>query len=110
MISNKEELYDILKRMTLEEFATVINGSKTVKSDKEECNLQNHYRVKTLYTINELIEKYPFFTRYNINKAIQNDDLPYCSIGKKRMFSKSEVEKWLEKNMCTKKENQKYKI
>ena len=110
MISNKEELYDILKRMTLEEFATAINGSKTVKSDKEECNLQNHYRVKTLYTINELIEKYPFFTRYNINKAIQNDDLPYCSIGKKRMFSKTEVEKWLEKNMCTKKENQKYKI
>lgn len=83
MISNKEELYDILKKMTLEEFATAINGSKTVKSDKEECNLQNHYRVKTLYTINELIEKYPFFTRYNINKAIQNDDLPYCSIGKK---------------------------
>ncbi len=110
MISNKEELYDILKRMTLEEFATAINGSKTVKSDKEECNLQSDYRVKTLYTINELIEKYPFFTRYNINKAIQNDDLPYCSIGKKRMFSKSEVEKWLEKNMCTKKENQKYKI
>ena len=110
MISNKEELYDILKRMTLEEFATAINGSKTVKTDKEECNLQSHYRVKTLYTINELIEKYPFFTRYNINKAIQNDDLPYCSIGKKRMFSKSEVEKWLEKNMCTKKENQKYKI
>ena len=110
MISNKEELYDILKRMTLEEFSTAINGSKTVKSDKEECNLQSHYRVKTLYTINQLIEKYPFFTRYNINKAIQNDDLPYCSIGKKRMFSKSEVEKWLEKNMCTKKENQKYKI
>lgn len=65
MISNKEELYDILKKMTLEEFATAINGSKTVKSDKEECNLQNHYRVKTLYTINELIEKYPFFTRYD---------------------------------------------
>lgn len=51
----------------------------------------------TIYSINQLIENYSIFTRYNINKAISEKGLPYFSLGSKKYFKKSEIEKWIEK-------------
>jgi len=53
--------------------------------------------------INDLIQKYPFFTRYNINKAINERGLPYLKIGNKKMFDEEKVEKWIDKELKTKK-------
>ncbi len=106
MLDDKNEVYKVLKNMTLEEFASIFNTTnkiEAVENVKKEDN-------KVLYTINELIEKYPFFTRYNINKAIQSDGLPYCLIGNKRMFSKEEIDRWLEKETSSKKEKRRYNI
>lgn len=107
---SKKEIYNTLKNMTLEELASIFNHSEEENKISENIEILNKEDSKVLYTINELIEKYPFFTRYNINKAIQKDGLPYCVIGNKRMFNKEEIDKWLEKETRPKKEKIKYDI
>lgn len=107
---SKKEIYNTLKNMTLEELASIFNHSEEKNKISENVEILNKEDSKVLYTINELIEKYPFFTRYNINKAIQKDGLPYCVIGNKRMFNKEEIDKWLEKETKPKKEKIKYDI
>ncbi len=108
---NEKDIYMALKKMTLEEFASILNSYNKINAtnNKEEKNKEQTSK-KILYTIDELIEEYPFFTRYNINKAIQNTGLPYLVIGNKKMFNKEEVEKWLDKESKSKKEKNKYEI
>ena len=43
-----------------------------------------------------MIEKYSFFTRYNLKRAVEEENLPYVTIGNKRLYEKKAVEKWLE--------------
>lgn len=107
---SKSEIYNTLKSMTLEELLSIFICHEKENKVNDNIETLNKKEDKVLYTINELIEKYPFFTRYNINKAIQNDGLPYCFIGNKRMFNKEEVDKWIEKETKPKKEKIKYDI
>lgn len=112
-MNNEKDICMALKNMTLEEFASILNRYNEINANnnkKEEINEQTQTSKKILYTIDELIEEYPFFTRYNINKAIQNTGLPYLVIGNKKMFNKEEVEKWLDKESKSKKEKNKYEI
>lgn len=108
----KNEIYSVIKNMTLGELISIFKYQEKEYETKINENIQipNQEEKKVLYTINELIEKYPFFTRYNINKAIKNDGLPFCSIGNKRMFNKEEIDKWIEKETKPKKEKIKYDI
>ena len=107
---SKNEIYNTIKNMTLEELISIFNCQEKQNKINEDIQIINQDNSKILYTINELIEKYPFFTRYNINQAIQKDGLPYCLIGNKRMFNKEEIDKWLEKETKPKKEKFKYDI
>ena len=71
MITNNE-VYQTLKKMTLEEFAQILSSYSEIKNENEKIiEKYQEENKKILYTIDELIEQYPFFTRYNINKAIQ---------------------------------------
>jgi len=107
---SKNEIYNTIKNMTLGELISIFNCQEKQNKINEDIQIINQDNSKILYTINELIEKYPFFTRYNINQAIQKDGLPYCLIGNKRMFNKEEIDKWLEKETKPKKEKFKYDI
>ena len=110
-MDNEKDICMALKKMTLEEFANILNSYNEINANnnkKKEINEQTSKKI--LYTIDELIEEYPFFTRYNINKAIQNTGLPYLVIGNKKMFNKEEVEKWIDKEYKRKKEKNKYEI
>lgn len=107
---SKNEIYNTIKNMTLEELISIFNCQEKENKINEDIQMINQDNSKILYTINELIEKYPFFTRYNINQAIQKDGLPYCLIGNKRMFNKEEIDKWLEKETKPKKDKVKYDI
>ncbi len=103
-----KELCGVIKKMTLEEIASIFiveEKPNNQVSDKIESSPS-----KILYSINDLLEIYPFFTRYNINKAIQNDGLPFCFIGNKRYFNKEEIDKWIENETKPKKEKEKYDI
>lgn len=110
-MGNINDLCKTLKKMTLEEFANILNSYNEENKIKEQIieNIQDNSK-KIIYTIDELIEQYPFFTRYNLNKAIQNNGLPYFTIGNKKMFNKEEVEKWLEKESKVKKDKNKFEI
>ena len=61
-------------------------------------------------SVDELIEKYPFFTRYNINKAIEEDKFPVFYIGRKKFFDKDEIEAWLSQKSISKVNNKKEKF
>ena len=66
---SNQDVMNVLKSLTLEDIIKlVINDEKKngVNEDKQEIIESS----KEIYNIEELIEKYPFFTRYNINKAI----------------------------------------
>lgn len=102
-------VYDKIKKLTLEEFAYILNTFVEDEKDKIKQDCSKGVKNKTLYNIDELIEHYPFFTRYNINKAIQNDGLPYLIIGKKRLFDKDAIDNWLTKENDNKKLN-KYEL
>ena len=92
-----DDVYDKLKKLTLEEFAKILNTFTINCKDNLEEKTSDKEKSKILYNIDELIENYPFFTRYSINKAIQNDGLPYLIIGKKRLLDKEAIDKWLSK-------------
>ena len=104
------DIYNTLKNMTLEEFISIFVFQPKENNVPEIIEMTNQDNNKTLYTINDLIEKYPFFTRYNIKKAIEDEGLPYCTLGNKKLFNKEEVEKWIDKETKPKKEKIKYDI
>lgn len=91
----KNDLYETISNMTLFELIEAIQqgsisnkmSNSIIKNIEEEST--------TLYDTNELIEKYPFFTRYNLKKAIEEDNLSYIKIGNKRFFEKEAIEKWI---------------
>lgn len=106
-----DDVYDKLKKLTLEEFAKILNTFTINCKDNLEEKPSDKEKSKILYNIDELIENYPFFTRYSINKAIQNDGLPYLIIGKKRLFDKEAIDKWLSKETeKNKKQKNKYEF
>ena len=67
---SNQDVMNVLKSLTLEDIIKlVINDEKKngVNEDKQEIIESS----KEIYNIEELIEKYPFFTRYNIVKIIK---------------------------------------
>lgn len=107
---NYLEFYNKLKRMTIEDIISLFDMCNN-KQKKEDINqYQEEDSKKIIYTTNELIENYAFFTRYNINRAIEERGLPYFIIGNKRMFNKNDIDKWLDKESKSRKTKQKYDI
>ena len=101
-----ENMYNMISNMTLGELVNVLNNKEQYKDSELNRNIINNIEKETtiLYDTNELIESYPFFTKYNIKKAIEEENLPYITIGRKRLFEKKLVEKWLEDKYKRKKE------
>lgn len=49
-----------------------------------------------IYTANELRAIYPkLFSKYKLDQAIKNDNLPCFRSGHERYFVKSEIDKWI---------------
>lgn len=98
---NNQDIYKCLKQLTLENLIKLIFENETMPKSIDVNDYRNYNQInteKSIYSIDELIKKYPFFTRYSINKAIQEDGLPSFNIGKKRYFDKYEIDSWLTKN------------
>lgn len=84
MIDN--DRYEQIKNMTLEELVLCVMN-KHGNNDNDE----------QVYSIDQVISKYSFFTRYSLNKAILEDNLPYFKIGSKKYFKKDDIELWIKK-------------
>lgn len=98
--------------MTLEDLVLCIieQSNKTNEPKENVINQQteDNNSNDSIYSINQLIENYPIFTRYNINKAIIEKGLPYFCLGSKKYFKQSEIEKWIEKQQLEQKNNRRY--
>lgn len=84
--------------MTLEELVLcILNKNENNDKNKEEKIEQSNIQETSdeIYSINQLIKKYPIFTRYSLNKAMKENGLPYFSLGSKKYFKKSDVDNWL---------------
>lgn len=77
--------------MTLEELVLCVLN----KSNNNSVNIDPNKNNDTVYTIEQVIDNYSFFTRYSLNKAIVEENLPYFKIGNKKYFKKSEIENWI---------------
>ena len=63
-MDNEKDICMALKKMTLEEFANILNSYNEINANnnkKEEINEQTSKKI--LYTIDELIEEYPFLEK-----------------------------------------------
>lgn len=96
--------------MTIEELVLCIIEQSKIEEKKENLEVSQvvNNTDDTIYSINQLIENYSIFTRYNINKAISEKGLPYFSLGSKKYFKKSEIEKWIEKQQSENKNTRRY--
>ena len=106
---SNQEVLNVLKKLSLEDIIKMIID----ENRKEEVVVENKESVevsKEIYSVDELIEKYPFFTRYNINKAIEEDKFPVFYIGRKKFFDKDEIEAWLSQKSISKANNKKDKF
>lgn len=82
--------------MTIEELVLCIIENANKVSDKTLEPKEENAEKEIIYTINDLIDNYSIFTRYSINKAISEKDLPYFSLGTKKYFKKTEIDNWIQ--------------
>lgn len=88
-----------LKKVTIEEIIQIlINNMNKDNVDKVAIPEKEN---KNIFSINELVEEYPMFSRYSIEKAIKEKGLPFLKLGNKKFFEKEAVEKWIEQNNTT---------
>lgn len=88
-----------LKKITIEEIIQIlINNMNKDNIDKVAIPEKEN---KNIFSINELVEEYPMFSRYSIEKAIKEKGLPFLKLGNKKFFEKEAVEKWIEQNNTT---------
>lgn len=91
-------LYEMISNITLGELVTILQNN--IREDDKNFNQSVIEKIEKeatqLYDTNEMIEKYSFFTRYNLKRAVEEENLPYVTIGNKRLYEKKAVEKWLE--------------
>ncbi len=83
--------------MTIEELVLCILKNNNKIEEKEQNILENKIEneKEIIYSINQLIDNYSIFTRYNINKAITEKGLPYFHLGSKKYFKKKEIDQWI---------------
>lgn len=85
-----------LKKITVEDILNLLVNSITGKETKS-----NGEERKSILSINEIVEEYPIFSRYSLEKAIKENDLPFIKLGNKKFFEREALEKWLDENNTT---------
>jgi len=80
-----------LKNLSLIELLTLLNGNLELNN----CNSD-----VVVYDTKDLLEKYPklFSSKYSIDIAINQENLPFFKMGHKRFFEKKALEEWIDKN------------
>ncbi len=105
---DNDGFYNLIKKLTLEEIANILNNSKNIPQENEKEKIIKND--KTIFTIDELLNCYPFFTRYSLNNAIKKEGLPFVLIGKKKLFDKEAVENWLKLESTNKRDKIKLEL
>ena len=92
LLSNKE-IIQYLKSLTIADIVTLLSGEAN-----ENTLIQNN---KKVYTTEELLLNYPMFSRYTLDKAIKEQNLPFYREGHKMYFEKDLIDKWISERTST---------
>ena len=85
-METNNEIIEELKKTTIEEILKQVDNNNTQKN---------------ILSINEIVKEYPMFSRYSLEKAINEKDLPFIKLGNKKFFERETIEKWLNENNTT---------
>ena len=98
---SKKEIVDYLKTLTIAEIIDLLSNSnlKDAKQNK-----------KIVYTTEEVLQNYPMFSRYTLNKAIKEQKLTFYREGHKMFFEKDLIDKWVQEHTSTFSYKDKYRL
>lgn len=96
MEGDKSNVFEIVRNMTIQDLVLLIINNANNQQYIENNNKFD--KNKVIFSVNELLIKYPTFTRYSLNKAIKENDLPFFKIGNKRYFEKEAIDNWISNN------------
>ena len=88
-----------LKKITVEEIIQILINNININNQEEELTKENES--KNIFSITELVEEEPMFSRYSIENAIKEKGLPFFKLGNKKFFEKDAIEKWIHENNTT---------
>lgn len=77
-----------LKKITVEEIIQILINNMNINNQEEELTKENES--KNIFSINELAEEYPMFSRYSIENAIKEKGLPCFKLGNKKFFERDQ--------------------
>lgn len=103
-METNNEVIEELKKITIEEILNILINNINTKETAEN-NIQ-----KNILSINEIVKEYPMFSRYSLEKAIKENNLPFIKLGSKKFFERETIEKWLEENNTTAGKKKKYNL
>lgn len=66
-----------LKKITVEEIIQILINNMNINNQEEELTKENES--KNIFSINELAEEYPMFSRYSIENEIKEKGLPFLN-------------------------------
>lgn len=93
LLSN-EEITNYLKNLTIAELIDLLSNNCLQSKLKS-------YNNKKVYTTEELLIEYPMFSRYTLNRAIKEQNLPFYREGHKMYFEKELIDKWIKDRTIT---------
>ena len=94
-METNNEIIEELKKTTIEEILNILINNLNTKQ------VDNNNTQKNILSINEIVKEYPMFSRYSLEKAINEKDLPFIKLGNKKFFERETIEKWLNANNTT---------
>lgn len=91
---SNEDIINYIKNLTVAELIDLLSNDP-LKTKIQDCNK------KTVYTTEELLVEYPMFSRYTLNKAIKEQNLPFYREGHKMFFEKDLIDNWIKDRTST---------
>ena len=90
MNKENEQVIETLKNLTAYDFIINCIGIKNSDGNSSE-----------VYTAKQLQNMYPkLFSKYKLDQAIKNENLPFFKSGRERYFVKRDIDNWIKnKNM-----------
>ena len=108
MNTENNEVIERLKKTTIEEIIQILITNMNISN--YEPHLIAEKTNKNIYSINELLEEYPMFSRYSLERAVKEKGLPFLKLGNKKFFEKDAVDKWIEENNTTVSQKKRYDL
>ena len=90
---SNNDIVEYIKSLTISELIELISTNSLPTKQKQNDNI--------VYTTEDLLTHYPMFSRFTLNKAIKEQNLPFYREGHKMFFEKNLVDNWIKEHTST---------